>query len=141
VDGISLADALIWIREPIVNNSEAFYDDFIKENAKFRSKAGMKTTLTRIAEAKCCEWCAALAGTYEYGNAPDDIYRRHEFCRCTVTYQSKKISRNVWSKKQWQSTPEELERRQDTKPIQKSIAERQQILERLTIDREKARRR
>lgn len=141
VDGISLADALIWIREPIVNNSEAFYDDFIKENAKFRSKAGMKTTLTRIAEAKCCEWCAALAGTYEYGSAPDDIYRRHEFCRCTVTYQSKKISQNVWSKKQWQSTPEELERRQDTKPKQTSIAERQQMLERLIIDREKARRR
>lgn len=140
-DGISLENALIWIREPIVNNSEAFFDDFVKENAKFRSKAGMKTTLTRIAEPKCCEWCAALAGTYEYGSAPDDIYRRHEFCRCTVTYQSKKISQNVWSKKQWQSTPEELERRQDTKPNQKTIAERQQMLERLIIDRENARRR
>ena len=136
VDGISLADALIWIREPIVNNSEAFYDDFIKENAKFRSKAGMKTTLTRIAEAKCCEWCAALAGTYEYGSAPDDIYRRHEFCRCTVTYQSKKISQNAWSKKQWQSTPEELERRENTMPSIKSKYERQETLARLERDRE-----
>jgi hypothetical protein len=29
-----------------------------------------------------------------------------------VTYQAKKTSQNVWSKKQWQSSPEELARRE-----------------------------
>ena len=140
-DDIDLEDALIWIDEPIINNSEAFYDDFVRENAEFRSGAGMKTTITRIAESNCCKWCADLEGSWEYGSHPDEIFRRHEFCRCSVTYQSERTSQNVWSKKQWQSTPEELERRQDTKPKQKSIAERQQMLERLIIDRENARRR
>ena len=112
-DGISLEEALIWLREPIINNSEAFFDDFIRENAKFRNDVGLKATLTRTAESNCCSWCAALAGTYEYGNAPDDIYRRHEFCRCTVTYQSERMSQNVWSKRQWESSQEEIDRRKE----------------------------
>lgn len=110
-DGISLEDALIWLGEPIINNSEAFFDDFIDSNAKFRTEAGLKATITRIAEANCCPWCDSLAGTYEYGSAPDDIYRRHQYCRCTVTYQTGKKSQNVWSKSQWESSPEEIDRR------------------------------
>lgn len=110
-EGISLEDALIWLGEPIINNSEAFFDDFIDSNAKFRTEAGLKATITRIAEANCCPWCDSLAGTYEYGSAPDDIYRRHEYCRCTVTYQTGKESQNVWSKRQWESSPEEIDRR------------------------------
>lgn len=111
-EGITLERAIIWLQEPIINNSEAFVDDFIKENAKQAENVGLKATLTRIADPGCCEWCAKLAGVYEYGKAPRDIYRRHEFCRCTVTYQAKKTSQNVWSKKQWQSSPEELARRE-----------------------------
>lgn len=110
-EGISLEDALIWLGEPIINNSEAFFDDFIDSNAKFRTEAGLKATITRIAEANCCPWCDSLAGTYEYGSAPDDIYRRHQYCRCTVTYQSEKKSQNDWSKRQWESSPEEIDRR------------------------------
>ena len=110
-EGISLEDALIWLGEPIINNSEAFFDDFIDSNAKFRTEAGLKATITRIAEANCCPWCDSLAGTYEYGSAPDDIYRRHQYCRCTVTYQTGKKSQNVWSKSQWESSPEEIDRR------------------------------
>lgn len=110
-EGISLEDALIWLGEPIINNSEAFFDDFIDSNAKFRTEAGLKATITRIAEANCCPWCDSLAGTYEFGSAPDDIYRRHQYCRCTVTYQTGKKSQNVWSKSQWESSPEEIDRR------------------------------
>lgn len=110
-EGISLEDALIWLGEPIINNSEAFFDDFIDSNAKFRTEAGLKATITRIAEANCCPWCESLAGTYEYGSAPDDIYRRHQYCKCTVTYQTGKKSQNVWSKSQWESSPEEIDRR------------------------------
>ena len=32
-EGITLERAIIWLQEPIINNSEAFVDDFIKENA------------------------------------------------------------------------------------------------------------
>ena len=112
-EGQSLNDAKKWLGEPIVNNSEAFVDDFIDANAKMRSEVGLKATITRIAENGCCEWCASLAGTYDYGAAPPEIYQRHEFCRCTVTYQSGKKSQNVWSKKTWQSTPEEIQKRKD----------------------------
>ena len=110
-DNITIERALIWLQEPIINNCEAFFDDFVRENARVRHDVGLKATLTRSVESGCCKWCEALAGTYEYGAAPDDIYRRHEFCRCTVTYQSQKTSQNVWSKQTWESSPEEINRR------------------------------
>lgn len=112
-DNITIERAIIWLQEPIINNSEAFFDDFIRENARVRRDIGLKATLTRSVESGCCKWCEALAGTYDYDNAPDDIYRRHEFCRCTVTYQSKKVSQNVWTKQTWQSSPEEIARRKE----------------------------
>ena len=110
-DGITLDEVMMWLQEPIINNSEAFFDDFIDSNAKFRNDVGLKATITRSVAWNCCEWCEALAGIYDYDKAPPDIYRRHQFCRCTVTYQSKKTSQNVWSKKTWKSSPEELARR------------------------------
>lgn len=113
-DNITIERAIIWLQEPIINNSEAFFDDFIRENARVRRDIGLKATLTRSVESGCCKWCEALAGTYDYDNAPDDIYRRHEFCRCTVTYQSKKVSQNVWTKQTWQSSSEEIARRKET---------------------------
>lgn len=134
-DDILIDDALNWLKEPIVNNTEAFYDDYIKENAKFRSDAGLKTTITRVAEYKCCEWCADLAGTYAYGDAPDDIYRRHEFCRCAVTVQYQKTSQNVWTKAKWESTPEEIARREGTKADQMTKSERAEMLSRLEKDK------
>ena len=134
-DGITLDEALVWIKEPIVNNTEAFFDDFIQQNADVRTKAGMKAKISRIAESKCCEWCAALEGTWDYGDAPDDIYRRHEFCRCAVTVQYERTTQNVWSKKKWESTAEELARRKDTKAETMSAKERESMLERLEKDR------
>lgn len=134
-DNIVVEEALKWLGEPIINNTEAFMDDFVRENARFRSDAGLKTTITRIAEAKCCEWCGNLEGTYEYGDAPDDIYRRHEFCRCAVTVQYKKTSENVWTKRSWESTPEEIARREGTKPTEMTQAERNEVLSRLEKDK------
>lgn len=134
-EDITLEQALAWIREPIVNNSEAFYDDFIRENAEFRSDAGLRSIITRVADANCCQWCAELEGTYDYDDAPEDIFRRHEFCRCSVTTTYKKTTQNVWSKKTWESTPEEIARREDTKPQQMSAQERQEVLDRLEQDK------
>lgn len=110
-DDITLEEALKWLVEPIVNNSEAFFDDFIDANAKARTEMGLKATITRTVVGGCCKWCEALAGTYDYGSAPPEIYQRHEFCRCTVTYQSGRKSQNVWSKRQWESSDAEIDRR------------------------------
>lgn len=134
-DDIELKQALVWIEEPIVNNTEAFFDDFIRENAEFRSGAGLKTKITRIAESNCCPWCAGLEGSWNYGSQPEEIFARHEFCRCTVTYESERTSQNVWSKRSWESTPEELARREDTAPRIKTKYERAQTLERLEKDK------
>lgn len=116
IEGLAWERVLYWLSEPIVNNSEAFMDDFVRDNARFRQQAGLRAKISRILSPGCCEWCADAAGrgTYEYGDQPDDFFRRHEYCRCTVTYQSSRTSQNVWSKRIWESTPQELERRKAT---------------------------
>lgn len=110
-DGKTLDESRIWLGEPITNNSEAFMDDFVQSNARFKHDSGMKAIITREARWNCCEWCQRISGTFDYENAPEDIYRRHEHCRCVVTYHSDRKSQNVWSKEIWKSSPEELERR------------------------------
>ena len=135
-DDIELERAVIWLREPIVNNSEAFADDFIRANAEFRSNVGLKATITRSVESGCCKWCEALAGTYDYDKAPDDVYKRHEFCRCVVTYQSQKTSQNVWSKKTWETSAEDREKRKTAGTIpQVTASERVAQAEQLERDR------
>jgi hypothetical protein len=136
-DDIILDQAIKWLQEPIVNNSEAFFDDFVKANADFRTNVGLKATITRSVAPGCCKWCEEIAGTYDYDDAPEDIYRRHEFCRCTVMYQSKKTSQNVWSKRTWESSPEELERRENIGKISPMTAsERLSQIEQIERDKE-----
>ena len=136
-DDIILEQAIKWLQEPIVNNSEAFFDDYVKANAEFRTNVGLKATITRSVAAGCCKWCEELAGVYDYDDAPDEIYARHEFCRCTVTYQSKKTSQNVWSKKTWESSPEELEQRQQIgKTTQMTAQERMSQIEQIERDKQ-----
>jgi hypothetical protein len=77
-----------------------------------------------------------LAGVYDYSKRPENIFRRHEFCRCTVTYQSEKKSQNVWSKREWKSSPEELERREKVgQTVQMSPAEKIQQANQLYQDK------
>lgn len=104
---IEVISRLVWLNEPIVNNSEAFFDDFIRENASFRQKAGLNCTIMRITAPGCCEWCASMAGIWEYGKEPKDIYNRHEYCRCDVIYNSERSYQDVWTKEAW-STPDQL---------------------------------
>lgn len=133
-DEITPQQVISWLTEPIVNNSEAFVDDYVEANSKFRAKAGLKTKIIRKAAWNCCDWCSKLEGTYDYGSAPSDIYRRHEFCRCTVTYQSEKISQNVWSKRKWETPKVETPKRNEL-----TAQERQSQLEQLKRDAELSR--
>lgn len=72
--------------EPIVNFSQSIVDDTIKENAEFHAQSGLSPTITRVCVGGCCDWCQEIAGVYSYPNVPQDVYRRHRYCRCTVEY-------------------------------------------------------
>lgn len=94
-------EKIAWILdEPVVNFSQSVVDDTIKVNAEFHSNAGLKPKIVRTPEGGACEWCREVAGTYTYPDVPDDVYRRHERCRCTVEYDPGESKRqNVWSKR------------------------------------------
>lgn len=85
----------------VANVSQGFHDSYIKVNASFRNDAGLKVYINRETDGKCCEWCTKIAGRYSYGTEPDDIYRRHDNCGCTVTYENGKQRQDVWSKRSW----------------------------------------
>lgn len=134
VNKMTLADTLekarVWLGEAIINSSEAYVDDFIRENAEARYNAGLKVTLTRTAAGGCCAWCSGLAGVYEYGDHPPEVFQRHEYCRCMVVYKNGKTSQSVWSKRTW-TTPEQVAERKTIQPervpadiMQREYAER-----------------
>lgn len=80
-------DDIAWILdEPVVNYSQSIVDETIKANAEFHSRAGLEPKIVRTLVGGACDWCKEMAGTYAYPDVPDDVYRRHERCRCTVEY-------------------------------------------------------
>lgn len=81
---------------------KSMHDDRMKAEARFRSRAGLKCRITRTAVGGCCPWCSEVAGRYEYGEEPDDIYRRHDNCDCTVTFENGRQRQDVWSKRTWE---------------------------------------
>ena len=93
-------DNIKWILdEPIKNFTQAIVDDAIEKNTEFHKGLGLVPSVTRIVKGDCCDWCREVAGTYYSPDIPDDVYRRHRFCRCTVEYDpgdGKK--KNAWKK-------------------------------------------
>ena len=86
------------------NFSQSIVDDAVKKNADFQWKSGLEPKIVRMAEYKCCEWCSKLEATYLYEDVRDtgnDVFKRHENCRCKVTYvPSKGNAKDVWSKRE-----------------------------------------
>lgn len=118
-----------WLGEPIVNNSEAFFDDYVKANASFRQRSGMESRIIRKAESGACKWCRALAGSWEYGDEPREVYARHEFCRCSTTYVANRRAQSVWSKKEWELPKEQLSiMRQTRAPDEMTKEERAEVI-------------
>lgn len=93
-------DDVAWIlQEPIINFTQSSVDDTIKENVDFQGGSGLYPTIARTTDADPCDWCKSLAGTYKYPNVPDDVYKRHDRCRCTVEYDPGDARKqNVWTK-------------------------------------------
>ena len=83
-------DKVTWaLRDPITHLAQNVVDDFVHSNAGQQARAGMSPQIIRTAEPGACEWCQALAGVYDYREVSDkgnEVYMRHNNCRCTVTY-------------------------------------------------------
>lgn len=108
-------------RSTTENIANSMHDDYIKENAKTRTQAGLKCYLVRDAGGGCCSWCQGLEGRFDYATAPDDIFRRHDNCTCSVTYECGRQRQDVWSKKTWEATPEELKARKEAEAASKPV--------------------
>lgn len=125
VDGLinKISDAPIFddvkwlLNEPIINFSQSIVDSIVKENADFLSRSGFDVELRRRVANNCCGWCRSLEGTYDYYDLPDDVFRRHRFCRCTVEYQPRdqRGLQNSHTKK-WRD-PNEAEKIEERKYI------------------------
>lgn len=75
--------------DQIANFSQNVVDESIRANAAVMSRAGISSKVIREAEFRACAWCRALAGTYDYEEVKgtgNDVWRRHENCRCTIDY-------------------------------------------------------
>lgn len=75
--------------DQLVNFSQNVVDESIRRNARVMSNAGVQSRVIRRAEFKACPWCKAVAGNYDYLDVKEtgnDVWRRHENCRCTIDY-------------------------------------------------------
>ena len=118
-----------WVlKEPVINYNQAVVDYTAKKNMNTLTKVGMEPTITRKAENGACRWCRSLEGTYKYIEFKDtgnNVYRRHERCRCLVTYENGKKRQNVWDKTEW-----EVEEKKERKAaIEKAIEEKEKELQ------------
>lgn len=98
-----------FLRATLENISRGMYDDFVESSCRSMRKSGAKAVIVRKKIGSCCDWCRSLAGTYDYsaGQYPDDIFRRHENCRCIVTVSNEKGHyTDVWSKREYDSERE-----------------------------------
>jgi len=118
-----------FLHEPIENIAQAYFDDFVRENANNSAKVGLKTLVIREEVGQCCDWCHSLAGEYEYGEQPKDFFRRHDYCRCMVLFKSVKGKyTDIWSKKEFDSQKEariakarELEKEDELKKMTREV--------------------
>lgn len=88
--------------EPVKTFSRKVADVTVQKNVEFQAKAGLNPRIRRTMVGGCCDWCQHLAGTFDYGDEPDDIYRRHQRCRCLVEFfpgdgRRQNVHSKVWS--------------------------------------------
>lgn len=75
--------------DQIANFSQNVVDESIRSNASVMSRVGIESKVVRVAEFKACAWCREVAGTYNYDEVRgtgNDVWRRHENCRCTIDF-------------------------------------------------------
>ena len=86
-DNFSDIEKSFW--DQLCNFSQNVVDQSIRDNMQLMARAGIKTQIIRQAEFKACPWCRDIEGVYDYAevkNQGNDVWRRHENCRCTIDY-------------------------------------------------------
>lgn len=81
--------------DQLTNFSQNIVDESIRENAQLMARAGIRTLVIRQPDFRACEWCRDVAGTYDYAEVKDtgnDVWRRHENCRCTISFVTERNS-------------------------------------------------
>lgn len=121
ISGAEKLEDVRWMfGEPVINYSMSVVDEGIEANAKATSKIGLKAYIIREAEGSGvkevtrgkkkyryiipCRWCSDLAGRYDYDDVRDtgnDVYRKHEGCRCHITYVNGTRREDTWTHKTW----------------------------------------
>lgn len=94
------------LKDPVINYIQSIVDDTIKDNADIHYKAGRHPVIIRKVSGHACAWCMNLAGSYNYPNGvPDEIYKRHNHCRCMVLYKPADgdYIQNIWSKNKYRN--------------------------------------
>ena len=94
-------DVSAQLKAAMENFSQAVVDSTLKENVGFQGRAGLTPRIIRRAESGACKWCRALVGVYDYPDVPEDVYRRHESCRCVVEYDTGSGKRQNVHTKKW----------------------------------------
>jgi hypothetical protein len=121
-----------YLEEPVVNFTQSVVDDAVKANAEFGADIGLVPKIRRIETGSCCDWCKALAGTYDYPeNTPDGIFRRHKNCRCIVEYDPGNGKKQNVHTKKWSDagTVQEREKlaenaEQEYKPVNRGVSKK-----------------
>lgn len=129
-----------WLGEPVVNISESMSDDYMRTNARASAEAGLEARIVRklgpfeIRQSKKrayevpCAWCQSLAGEYLYdGEQPDEIFRRHENCRCTVTYKRFRLQQDVFTKRWYTDTGQGVANVKDREPFTRTVKEAEEF--------------
>lgn len=116
------------------NITNSFHDDFIEENARFRSRAGLKVYVERRTSGKCCPWCTEVAGRYLMSEQPEGLFRRHDNCDCVIIYDGKVLrgqrGENGRRTRTWEDTGERearIEYAESKKPAKLSREEAERL--------------
>ncbi len=111
----------------VENMCQSMFDDFIKANAETSVDIGLSAKVIREEVANCCSWCRGLAGTYEYGKEPDNVYQRHDNCKCLVVFKREKEPfQDAWSKKKYNQYEDAREARiKEIRTVTKASHQRQ----------------
>ena len=75
--------------DQLVNFSQNVVDESIRRNAEVLYNSGLTSMVIRSNEFKACDWCKEVSGRYDYEEVKDkgnDVWRRHENCRCTIDF-------------------------------------------------------
>lgn len=98
-------------RSATENFCMSHHDDCMRVNAEFRARAGLQSYAIRDGSAKCCDWCADVSGKYPANETPAGFWGRHDNCKCSILYESKRSGRQLLrgakdNTRRWEVVPE-----------------------------------